>query len=111
MNKERLTVLANHLRTVAPENFDLSRWSCGPVGCAVGHACTIPEFQAEGLRLSWARPHPPEYAGSSSWPAVRAFFGLTSEQADSLFDSEHYPPRAGPDNVADSIDEFVRSEA
>lgn len=110
MNKERLTILADHLRTVDPEGFDLTDWRCGTVACAVGHACTIPEFQAAGLGLS-GYSGTPEYGSLLSWAAVRVFFGLTFEQAHSLFDSGHYPDRTGPDNVADSIDAFVRGEA
>lgn len=28
MNKERLLILANHLKTVKPETFDLGTWKC-----------------------------------------------------------------------------------
>ena len=73
----RLQTLADFLKTVEPERFDLDYWrnrpdldnllrvdaddsaaivtdeelknECGTTACAIGWACTIPEFQQSGL--------------------------------------------------------------
>ena len=114
MNQDRLLKLANHLRTVAPETFDLASWSCGGAACAVGHACTIPEFQAQGIKMG---PYEglllgsgvPRFGQYSGWPAVRAFFCLTWDQAQELFAGHCYPAGLdGAHHVADRIEEFVR---
>ena len=73
MNVERLGKLANFLRKVPDENFNLKSWRssidpyeegiddqtatdedllghvCGTTGCAVGWACALPEFNKQGL--------------------------------------------------------------
>ena len=114
MTQDRLLKLAAHLRTVAPETFDLADWSCGSAACAVGHACMMPEFEAEGLTLTryllgLAAPAFGQYSG---WPAVRAFFCLTWDQAQELFAGHCYPAGLdGANHVADRIEEFVRGEA
>lgn len=61
MHKERLLLLADHLENVKPNEFNMSHWweektisnrnLCKTTGCAMGHACSIPEFQKLGLRL------------------------------------------------------------
>lgn len=113
MNKERLTTLAKHLYTVPPETFDLGDWSCGTVACAVGHACTMPEFQAEGLGFcacehEEARPAP-EFRGSIGWSAVTCFFGLTFDESQELFaEGEYERIERTPAHVADRILAFVK---
>lgn len=114
MHKERLTTLAKHLRTVAPENFGLEAWRCGTVACAVGHACSIPEFRTAGLRLEVydGTALMPGYGVWSSWRAVQAFFDLSRDQADHLFYEDQYDPACATANhVADRIEEFVRGAA
>lgn len=63
MNRHRLAVLLHHLRhNVKDDKFSLDEWvlfdlkvgydiSCGSMGCALGHATTIPEFQEAGLHM------------------------------------------------------------
>jgi hypothetical protein len=144
---DRLTILANHLDTVSKNRFYLGSWfcnriptdeelqaeydphdpsdfrtdDCGTVGCAVGHACWMPEFNAAGLRV--AAPGDfggaPEYrpAGGATayrhWEAVRQFFGLNGYQSYHLFSDSHYPDggRTTPAQVAERIRAFVREHA
>lgn len=109
MNKDRLRKLADHLDTVAPEKFDLSNWSCGTTACAVGHACTMPEFQMEGLSTSlntWGRF--PKYLEYDSWDAVEAFFDLTHHQARYMFADWCYPSdEQSPSHVAARVRSMV----
>jgi hypothetical protein len=123
MNDERLLMLADHLdkREVTPEHgFNLSDWrcetACGTVCCAIGDACDIPEFQAQGLvatqhRYS-ARTLCPQFAGFfRGWGAVEEFFGLGAFQARYLFSGDDYPNRndTPPSEVAARIRAFVKS--
>lgn len=113
MNVERLLKLADHLGTVPLERFDMFSWKCGTLACAVGHACSIPEFQNAGLHLhrrsglnfSTVAPVFGDYDG---WGAVHLFFDLNIRDADFLFSENEYPEQARtPAGVADRIREFV----
>ena len=137
MNKERLLKLAAFLETVPERKFDIQSWrcesneagasefnsdllqdqylrdpDCGTTGCAVGWACSMPEFQAEGF--IWTLTGPGllrKVGGISGWPAVRAFFDLVQEDATALFDEYSYTARAnGPKDVAQRIREMVAGE-
>lgn len=109
MNKDRLRTLAEHLQTVKAESFRLDDWTCGTVACAVGHACSIPEFQAEGLSLYayTLRKSVPSYQDERGWAAVSGFFDLSYSDATYLFSDQHYPDRVTPMDVADRIIDFI----
>lgn len=114
MNKERLLKLADFLDTVPAEKFDLRTWQCGTTACAVGWACTMPEFQDEGLVLAnrWPDFIPfPMYIGYTCWTAVKQFFELTSVNADHLFDAGEYEPGATPQDVAVRIRRVVAEDS
>ena len=116
--KQRLQTLANFLRTVPPEKFDLENWrsaphtsgttdedphtslpitdedlkTCGTTACAVGWACSMPAFKAEGLyyndhMLVYA---PVDAQPLSYWRAAEEFFGLSYIEARWLFSIECY---------------------
>lgn len=132
---ERLEFLAGALERNAANpqgmRFSLTTWlmkwlegkpesvpsmDCGTVGCAVGLAMLLPEFQAEGLAM-----HPmsfgddrwvPEYFGYHRFSAVTAFFNLTDTEAEYLFHVTSYPSgkRRGVEGelaVAARIREFL----
>lgn len=109
----RLNLLANLLEErVKPERFDLRTWSaeaceegsCGTSACAVGWACSFPEFIEMGLSMS--KDFDPAYGvfpqGVSSdvamdhynaytgWDAVCHCFGIYHDQATMLFDFYEY---------------------
>jgi len=112
--KQRLQTLANFLRTVPPEKFDLWDWrsaphtslpltdedlitdedlkTCGTTACAVGWACSMPEFQTEGLYYDGHTPiyAPVDAQPLSYWRAVEEFFGLSYIEAQWLFSVECY---------------------
>lgn len=120
MNIERLEIMATILdeveantwqRTVpfhsaiqlvtddAPVRFDMESWGtldsatednvCGFSACAVGHA--ILDDRLSELR---SVDHPlaliPAYEGAVCWEAVKAYFDLTEDQAERVFDSHSY---------------------
>lgn len=142
MNKERLLFLAAFLETVPKEKFDLSDWrsnnngdgfyslyvpdenlinGCGTTACAVGWACSLPEFNKQGLyynsdgditytNLSFED----EWYGSfyEGWRAVRKFFDLDGEAADYLFNVSSYecPREEQLQHVIQRIREFCENE-
>ena len=122
MHTHRLTTLAKFLRTVPEKKFDLTSWrdshrttddelrdpTCNTAACAVGWACSLPEFKAEGLGFKGGpyQSHG-ELGNTYGWPAVREFFFLDSEQANYLFDFSSYE-RNNATDVADRIDKFVK---
>ncbi len=89
MNAERLTKLAEHLKTVKPETFSMSFWNCGYTACAGGHACDIPEFKELGLTLVLERDDMSQihYDGYSGFSAIEKFFDLNEQQSHYLFGS------------------------
>jgi hypothetical protein len=131
MNKIRLLILAKFLDTVPEHKFDLNSWrttsvgvslsfkngavsnkqlanmDCGTAGCAVGWACAIPEFQAQGLTWN-EKGRSPEFLDYWSWIAVEAFFELSASQSAQLFEAERYREGArGPKDVAGAIRNLV----
>lgn len=124
MNIERLTKLAELLDTVPPERFNMDYWGlasaysnlkelnvaeCGTSACALGWACSIPEFQAAGLHLHrngtsirYDHFEPRFKTRSEAYPALEAiyegfkagakFFGITLEQSEWLFLPREYEP-------------------
>lgn len=119
MNTERLLRLANHLEQVVaphPGTFDLGSWKneCGTTYCAVGHACSIPELRAIGLRLSPSAEKGefyPEFNGLEGWCAVEVVFDLTSKEAYDLFSSDSYLKGTKPTDVARRIRDLVAGVA
>jgi hypothetical protein len=126
----RLLTLQNYLKDqVKSKRFDLNSWvnleaiagkpttkkkvvelikegSCGTTACACGHAATIPEFNAKGLKLEvsfeWGfmqtskrvsdisvvySKNDYRYCGIA---AAEQFFSLTLDEAEYLFDPSHY---------------------
>lgn len=109
MNKERLLLLADKLDTVPPDGFDLKEWTndklaeergCGFVGCAIGWALTMPEFQSQGFVEEDAAP---SYEESWGWDAVERFFGLIPAESEYLFEASRYKSGASPSAVASRI--------
>lgn len=68
---------------------------CGTAACVLGHAAMIPAFRRAGLRLHWERRSLFWWAEISlngrNWncEAGKHFFGLTSDEAVSLFRGSH----------------------
>ena len=101
--RERLLKLADFLDKLPEQRFDYSRWvgaswqgdqslSCGTTACALGWACTMPEFQELGLRLVKEPGHLayPARGGdeggvTSTDRAAEHVFGLTGSETTFLF--------------------------
>ena len=112
MRKDRLEVLAKHLDGLPPETFNIGVWKCRSTACAVGHACTIPEFQADGLKLIEDSLNfmCPKYENFTAWDAVRCFFECSYGMATHLFYTNSYFNRraTGPKEVAERIREVIK---
>lgn len=98
---EKLMRLDQALGEVPDEHFDMrvwyrrsgdsppEGWDCGTAACALGHACFIPEFVAEGLHLEKRGGNfYPTFGDSAGVLAASFFFGVTWEQAYDLFNPE-----------------------
>jgi len=132
---ERLELLATALETMPEERkFYMGDWVeetktkwnekgvmllpeqfCGTAVCAFGHACTMPEFRAEGLSV---RAHilfsgyggfAPAFEDKTGFEAAELFFGLTTDEAWELFDPERYfdSYRFNSDDSEDDDDSYV----
>lgn len=95
MNKERLIALADFVdKQVDPEKFSMRRFfsqlvdkdkpeiKCGTTACLAGWACTMPEFQKDGLKVGiWSGyttdMSVPLYQGLESFEALTLFFDHT----------------------------------
>lgn len=93
----RLRKLADFLDELEPDKFDLGTWSdsddrfadaaCFTTACAGGWATTIPEFREAGFRLYCGSPC---FGVGLGLSACERFFGLTFDQAHSIFLSDGY---------------------
>lgn len=115
MHLQRLTALAAMLASVPVEKFNIGAWrdswaadsdgvlelddanllnpACGTVGCAIGWACAMPEFIAQGLRWDLTQPiyeKPGAPDSFASWRAVMKFFDIPFEYAENLFGASEY---------------------
>src|SRR5665213_1578337 len=103
--KGRLLKLANYLDEVPAERFSFVSWVgsdwkegeslCSTTACALGHACSIPEFQALGLRLGISRftdrgvvylqQHGIDEGNDPAYEAALAVFDVDPEEFEFLF--------------------------
>lgn len=115
MRADLLAALSAHLRTVAPETFDLEMWSCGTTACAIGHAVNVPSIAANGLQLTTHVTdidyRTPIFNRSRGWAAVEECFQLSEDQAEHLFAFEDYPDKQDAATVSDRIDAFISEAA
>lgn len=98
----RLLRLADHLDTVPRKSFDMRYWraegaNCGTVSCAAGHACSIPSFRKAGLVMEYdytmyagLKVFMVKYKSDESFDALAQFFGISSEDAEFLFNPQQY---------------------
>jgi hypothetical protein len=110
-------VLAEFLETRVPASkFDLDSWtqddcatgvSCDTAACAVGWACSIPEFRAYGFVLNGNPNAEPFFDGELGWEAVIKFFDIHRSAAEFLFYSGKYDDEPSITNVATRIRNFV----
>ena len=116
---ERLRFLATKLREPLPADieFNMGVWQqphlCGTAACAVGFAGTLPELQADGLEAVLGTSDDIGsviFDGKPGFEAASAFFGISREGAERLFDPFLYSVahhRITPAMVADRIDETL----
>lgn len=120
MNVERLQKLADHLRTIEPDRFDMKVWAspgfteskCGTVACAWGHATTI--FDEVELYL----PCDGDNYGvkvkiDDEWRfngfAIKLFFDITTFESTSIFYATTYLGNITPIDVANRIERFINA--
>jgi hypothetical protein len=119
----RLLKLAAFLETLPRRKFDYMTWSssiapgeytkdlCGTTGCAMGWACTMPEFRRLGLRMHFGIPSfPSKFEGG--WArgndAADELFGLSGDEAYKVFHPRNErESKATPKYVAEKIRAFV----
>lgn len=126
MNKRRLRVLRDHLKTVPKKHFNLSDWveidggeikngaianvGCGTTACAMGWAASIPEFSKAGLKLAREFGYiAPFYEGLDGFEAARAFFDIDYMDAVYLFAPGQYPLKDlnNPEAVINRINKLL----
>lgn len=110
VNVDRLKELHSLLLSIPESHFDLSIWmvgfneadqtfdklsnECGTSACAIGWACTHPEFNKQGLRYehspSFGNSGFPVYGEYEDWEAVRRFFNISDMLAETLFIESNY---------------------
>ncbi|WP_417244238.1 hypothetical protein [Celeribacter sp.] len=91
--------------TDAPVRFNMDCWGfpsvasndtpCGYSACAIGHAILderLPELVTAGHTPALM----PQYGNIRCWDAVEAYFDLTEDQADRIFNQDSY---INPDGV------------
>lgn len=132
MNKQRLTVLTNHLialdalpKLEQSREFNMGVYyvekPCGTMCCALGEAGLLKEFNDEGFFLQ----HYPSRATVHKIPsyhfgarrevatgicAAEKFFDISNALAHHLFSSERYKKDATRTQVAQRIMQFVENE-
>ena len=123
---QRLLFLAAFLDTVNEDRFNLETWrrgeyvhvitdevllhDCGTTACAVGWACSLPEFRELGLGFHEYYPtlETDDLGRLHTWDAVERFFDLDSAESSYLFIYTQYSStNSAPRDVADRIREFV----
>ncbi len=128
-HRNRLLKLARLLNTKkVAAHFNLNNWltgelkdlvskkkDCGTTACAVGWACTIPQFRKAGLRI-YNNPlysdYWPDSKGTLGFAGVCKFFGLSNDEAMSLFHPQGYSwVKVTPTDVADKIRLLLKEKA
>lgn len=104
---QRLLRLADFLETVPPAQFDMRMWWCGSRGCALGWACTIPEFVKAGLHLNDNGEPAFNDGEETPFSAAESFFNL-DQDGWHLFCADPDPDVCGsPTAVAADIRAYV----
>lgn len=90
ISDERLDLLS--VRGVGDElRIGRDAIQCGFAACAVGWACSIPEFNKMGLHLVRADDSGvPTFNGATSFSAVEDFFDIEYDVSDQLFGYNRY---------------------
>jgi len=131
VNVRRLIKLADHLKRVPRQRFNMAFWGegviggsypkCGFAGCAMGHAAFIPLFRRLGLRLVQTISAAQAYDGKAEFEprierrggmrAAMWLFSIDSGQATQLFgsqDASGEDREETPQQVAKRIRQFVK---
>lgn len=123
MKRELFRVLADHLRKLGQDpnrylNMKLWADSCGTPACAIGEACTLPEFKGAGLELRKKLyigycPILTSDPQLSPFDAIAKVFDIPRGHAEMLFGDVTYPTRGyesrnvDPDLVADRLEQYA----
>jgi hypothetical protein len=131
--RNRLLRLAEFLEDLPEERFDFSVWvedgvidppkieECGTKACAIGWACTMPEFKRLGARLGVITRYDGTQAlipklradATDAYDVCEELFGLELSETEELFfpgggiDGGGLGEKATPKQVAAKIREFV----
>lgn len=123
--KELLQDIADATRQIPVNHFDIDKWSCGSMACAIGNAINkglIPNLGLIETHKTWDNKPvliPINHAtGSTQFGAVAEALGIPAHHVDLLFSEEGYydddiekdaggSPRPTPDDVADAVDAYI----
>lgn len=88
------------------------RKECGTAFCVMGWAAQDPWFIERGLRLKRDDDggHYLVFQDEDSWGAAAAFLGISTDEAEFLFDGENYGRFATPSEVAIRMRAFVNGK-
>jgi len=112
--REKLKKLANFLKNVSQDRFNLSLWAthefaednCYSQACAIGWASIL--FPNSGLMIIKNQPHFRHY---TQWEAVSKFFEISINDACKLFSPTPYIQQGNsisdPVLVSDKIGEYL----
>lgn len=131
VHAQRLLKLAKFLDELPEERFDLATWvgrswkgkqdlSCGTTACALGWACTIPEFRKLGARLRPPKPgvlSGPALVGERNSEAIgvaQKLFGLGYEDVKDSYEGYvdlffSYSYEKGVATTASEVAERIRA--
>jgi len=106
MHRDRVERLIRFLEELDNEDFFLGTWvgevenglpKCGTVACALGWACSIPEFRALGLHFEYlAWEWVPYFDNDVCYMAAAKFFDIAINDAHIIFSPVHYSSRYVP---------------
>lgn len=111
MRKDLLLLLADYLDKLK-EPIDMTLWEydtdCGTAGCAMWHACQVPQLKDAGLFMKYGYPTFDDgHYTCSGIAAARVVFGIDDPTARHLFladsydgyDSTNVPPKVVADRI------------
>lgn len=121
---ERLTLLRNLLEERVPDKLlRMTKWTnkkdtepcieCKTAGCAIGWACTFPEFKKMGLKFhfsNWNRELIPTYDTWTGPVAVCDFFHISYQVFNYLFMRDQYQQAPKVSHVVERIDKIIKGE-
>lgn len=124
INHKRLIKLGRIMRSVKPENVEMSLIAkkpvCGSSGCALGHAAMNKDFRAEGLSLFLSKSEFSESVGLKFKnkyfdpdffaEAGAEIFGITVRESQKLFEPSYGTGTEQKEEFLERFRSFMKSK-